>query len=445
MLSHTQVESDQILASQGTSGSGKQASMRKHYPVEQLNMLGFVTVIPLAGRTIGIAVRIAVASLCCFAIFCCWRLARADYLFRKDTAESVRSAIGLVPDAWEYYLRLSQLDPADARKLLESAVRLDVYNAQVDIELGLRYEADGQYDDAEKLLLAAFDVDHTYLPRWSLANFYFRREDVPAFWTWARSAAQMPSEDIGPLFELCWRESPDPEHITQEILNDNPQVIRQYLSFLLRKQQLPAVASIAPRLIRFGAADTDGPFLFSTVNQLVAAGNGNSASALWRLMVDHHWVVADATIPNNGKFAREPLPVSFDWSLPSYAGLHSWPGPSGLETEFAGGEPENCVIAEQTLILMPGSYLLEYSFRTTDIPPNTGIHWQIAVGNSDNPLATSTDLSSETMMQGKLGFSVPPDLTQLRLRLIYQRALGTPRISGMLVIPSVEITALPPS
>ena len=198
-----------------------------------------------AGQTIGIALRIAVASVCCFAIFCCWKLARADYLFRKDTTDSVRSAIGLVPDGWEYYLRLSQLDPADARELLESAMRLDAYNAPIDIELGLRYEADGQYDRAEKLLLAAFDVDHTYLPRWSLANFYFRRDDTPAFWTWARSAAQMPSEDIGPLFELCWRESPDPEHITQEILNNNPQVIRQYLSFLFRKQQLPAVAAIA--------------------------------------------------------------------------------------------------------------------------------------------------------------------------------------------------------
>lgn len=398
-----------------------------------------------AGQTIGIALRIAVASVCCFAIFCCWKLARADYLFRKDTTDSVRSAIGLVPDGWEYYLRLSQLDPADARELLESAMRLDAYNAPIDIELGLRYEADGQYDRAEKLLLAAFDVDHTYLPRWSLANFYFRRDDTPAFWTWARSAAQMPSEDIGPLFELCWRESPDPEHITQEILNNNPQVIRQYLSFLFRKQQLPAVAAIAPRLVQFGTADTDGPSLFSTVNQFVAAGDGISANTLWRLLVDHHWVVADATIPNNGKFAREPLPVSFDWSLPSYAGLHSWPGPSGLETEFTAGQPENCLIAEQTLILMPGSYLLEYTFRTNNIPPHTGIHWQIFGGASDTPLATSTDLSSETMMEGKLGFSVPSDLTQLRLRLAYQRALGTPRISGMLVVPSVQIRTLPPS
>ena len=406
-------------------------------------MLGSLTVRFLPYGWLGIALRVVVASACSIAVFCCWKMARADYLFRKDTAESVRSAIRLSPDEPEYYMRLSQLDGGHARELLESAVRLDRYNAQADIELGLRYEADEDYDRAEKLLLAAYEVDHTYLPRWSLANFYFRRDNMPKFWTWARSAAQMPSDNIGPLFELCWRVSPDPDQIAGRILNDNPELIRQYLSFLLKKQQLAAAVAVSPTLVRYSNAETDGSLLLSMVNRLVASEDGKAANVLWRLLVDNRWVVADTTVPNNGKFARDPLPVSFDWSLPSNSGLHSWPGPSGLETEFTGTQPENCIIAEQAMVLKPGSYLMEYSFRTADIGPGTGLTWQIAAANSDTPLAVSGDLSSDALKQEKLEFSVPPGALLLRLRLNYKRTLGTTRISGTLVVPSVRINARP--
>src|ERR1017187_528370 len=168
---------------------------------------------PLLRRSVGIILRILVAGASLLGIYCSWKIAYADHLFQKDTEESVRSAIRLVPDGWEYYMRLAQFDQGHAGELLAAALRLNRYDAQADIELALRYEAKGDFAGAEKLLLDAFEVDHTYLPRWSLANYYFRRDNIPAFWAWARRAAEMPSDDIGALFELCWRVSPDPEKV----------------------------------------------------------------------------------------------------------------------------------------------------------------------------------------------------------------------------------------
>jgi tetratricopeptide (TPR) repeat protein len=176
----------------------------------------------LLRRSFGLALRITIAGACCLGIWCSWALARADYLFHQDTEESLRSAIRLVPDGWLYYLRLAQFDRFHARELLDTALRLNRYDAQADIELGLQYEADGDFGRAEKQFLEAYDVDHTHIPRWSLANYYFRRESMPAFWAWARSAAAMPSDDIGPLFELCWHVSPDPEQITNASSMTNP-------------------------------------------------------------------------------------------------------------------------------------------------------------------------------------------------------------------------------
>jgi hypothetical protein len=395
----------------------------------------------LLDRSLGIGLRIIIAGACCFAIWNSWEFARADYLFQQDTEDSVRAAIRLVPDGWEYTMRLSQLDRDHTRELLLTSLRLNRYDAQADIELGLQYETEGDFAAAEKLLLEAYAVDHTYLPRWSLANFYLRRDDMPAFWAWARSAAEMPADDIRPLFELCWRVSPDPEIIAQAILNQKPELIRQYLSFLIAKNQLHAVAGIAPRLLRTGEAEMDRPLLFDAVNRLVAANDGDAANALWKSLLADHWVVADTTVPNNSEFMREPLPVRFDWSLPEYSGLHSWPGASGLETEFSGSQPEECTVAEQAMNLASGSYVFAYVYHTTDIPPATGIRWQVIDAKSNTVLVESPDLSSDTLSHSALTFNVDPGTSILRLRLGYHRALGTPRISGSLVVISAKIQA----
>jgi len=392
-------------------------------------------------RSLEIGLRIIVAGACCLAIRDSWKFAIADYLFQKDAEDSLRAAIGLVPDGWQYYMRLSQLDRAHTHDLLDTSLRLNRYNAQANIELGLQYEADGDFSNAEKQLLEAYSVDHTYLPRWSLANYYFRRNNLQAFWIWARKAAEMPADDIGPLFELCWHVSPDPEAIEVALLSEKPEPIRQYLNFLLAKEQLQAVGSVAARLVRSGDAATDRPLIFAVINRLIAGKNPAPADTLWKSLIEKQWVVADGTVPNNANFVREPLPVSFDWSLPEYPGLHSWPGGSGLEVEFAGSEPEDCTVAEQVVILTPGDYSLAYNYSTKDIPPATGIRWQIIDAKSNAMLGNSPDLSSDGLSHSFLFFTVPPGASTMRLRLGYRRALGTPRISGMLVITSTKIQA----
>ena len=118
-----------------------------------------------ARRLLVISLRMIVLGVCALGIWNSWKVARADHLSRQDTAEALRSAIRLAPDDSAYFMRLAQLDEVHSLELLKTALRLDPYNAQADIELGLRYEADGDPVNAEKLLLQAFAIDHTYLPR----------------------------------------------------------------------------------------------------------------------------------------------------------------------------------------------------------------------------------------------------------------------------------------
>jgi len=376
---------------------------------------------------------------CCLGGVVAWNLARADYLFRQDTPQSVSAALALEPDGWRYALRLSQLDEEHASALLKRVLALDPFNAQANIELGLRSEAQGDDAAAEKYFLASYAVDKTYLPRWSLANYYLRHDRPQEFWKWAQSALRMPAQDIRPLLELCWRVDPDPVKIDAVVRTDDPGVLLQYLEFLVKKNQMAALAPVAARLLRSGTMADDRPFLFSIVDRLVTEKDAADALALWRGMEDARWVTIDSSLPKNASFAREPMAVSFDWSLATQTGLHSWPGPTGLQTEFTGEEPERCVVAEQVVALQPGSYRLIYSYRTAEIPAATGVRWQVLDAASGAPIAESSDLSSETDRQEALPFTVVAGQPLFRLRLKYERVVGTPRIAGNLRMISTRI------
>jgi len=327
-------------------------------------------------------------------------------------------------------------------------LHLNRFDAQADIELGLHAEAVGNTEKAERFLLQAFAIDNSYVPRWSLAGFYLRRGNLDAFWIWAHKAVEMPSEKMDSLFELCSHVSANPDEITAKLLSDNPEpiqpvVIRQFLKFMLRKGQMTGAEAVAQRLIQIGAPSRDRSVLFAIVNQMLTVKNAAGAAMLWHALIKQRWVDGPDTVPYNANFNQDPLPVGFDWLLPSYAGLHSWPERSGLETEFTGGEPEECSIVEQTMVLAPGNYTMEYTYRTTTIPRDTGIQWQIVDLSSKSVLAGSPYLSSETEKSSNVSFIVVEGAPLLHLRLIYKRVLGTPRVAGSMIITSIHLQNRP--
>ena len=366
---------------------------------------------------------------------------RSEQLYWKAAPDSLRAAIRVEPDCWWCYVSLSRMDDGHAEDLLRTSLRLNQFNSEAAIDLGLRYEADGKFDQAESTLREAFAVDRTYAPRWTLANFYFRRDNLSEFWKWARLAAEMPAEDVGALFELSWRASPDPTVIESKILDNNPDLLRQWIDFLVRKDRATAAANSAVTLVRNASIHRDGDReqLFSLIDRMVAAGDAKDASTVWHELIAQNWIVGDLSFPNNPAFSRDPLPLKFDWTLGDDSGLHSWAGPSGLETEFTGNQPENCTVAEETVPLAPGTYRLHSLYRTRNIAPNTGLQWEIVDSKSDDVLAGSQFLSTDSTTDLYLPFSVKPESPFVRLRLAYHRQPGTSRIAGTLVVSSVSI------
>ena len=391
-----------------------------------------------------IFLRIAAVCVCAAGMWWSYRLAAADNLFRRDTAESIREAIRLRPETAAYYIRLAKLDADRADDLLGKALALEPYNAQAAIELALNLEAEGQHGRTEDLLKRAFEVDRTYLGRWSLANYYFRRDNWEQFWIWARKAAEMPSSDIGPLFQLCWRVTPDAAEIDRRVVVDDASTLRQFLEFLSTKglksdSALRIAAAVGARLIEHGEMERDRTTALSLVNRLIDANDAADASEIWRQLEIRRWIVADLELPNNGKFARQPVQAEFDWSLPTYDGLHSWPGPAGLEVEFNGKQPETCLIAEQVVLSAAGEHEMRFSYRTKDMKPSTGLSWVAIDSATGQELARSGELLSDGFKEETMSWRVKQGPPLTRLRLEYQRPIGSPRISGLLVMQWAHI------
>ena len=135
------------------------------------------------------SVRVALIGCCLAAAMYALMLSRAELAFRGFTASAVASAIRLAPSNPTYVAALAELEPAHRVGLLHRALSLNGFDSKSLIQLG--FDAEFQQHDAgkaEQYFKQAATVDKMFLPRLTLANFYFRQERIPEFLEWVRHA-----------------------------------------------------------------------------------------------------------------------------------------------------------------------------------------------------------------------------------------------------------------
>jgi hypothetical protein len=117
-------------------------------------------------------------------------------------------------------------------------------DTSANIERALELERSGAVAQAEFILLEAARLDRQYLPAWTLTNFYFRRNAIPQFWSWAARASAL-TRDPRALLRLAnaagtlWR-SPH--------LGNRPEILRPYLDILVTEPRLADAQTVAALL-----------------------------------------------------------------------------------------------------------------------------------------------------------------------------------------------------
>jgi hypothetical protein len=396
-----------------------------------------------------LAIAIAAAG---FAAAGVWsvRLGWADYWFRKETLAGTEKALAITPDQAAYYYRQALLSsddyPARAIEALQRAVALDPADAHSWIDLGLQYETRGDNARAEQCLLRAVDEDAEYVPKWTLANYYFRRNDPPRFWFWAKRAAAMAYGDPLPLFRLCGQMEEDGNLIDRLAIR-NPSVRASYLSYLVGQDRIDLVGPPIQRILEENLP-SDTPLLLAVCDRLLDRSRVDEALHIWNRLAETHRIPfgtrssAMRSPLTNGAFTVAPTSQGFDWRLPEVDGVSAASEESlgGLRLTFSGRQPERCEVLVQRVPVQDNrKYQLRFRYRTSGIATGTGLTWRITDMNGASSLGVERDLSAEQEIQDQISFGTPVGCRLVRLSLVYQRSLGTTRIAGFIVLRSIDM------
>ena len=387
-------------------------------------LLGCLPAAAAREKVRGWAVPAALAGCCAIGVYWSARLATADVFYREDSQASVRRAIQLVPDESRYYLRLAQLyESTNVQPLLERAVQLNPYDADTLIDLGLDAEARGDLPGAEASLIKAAQLNLTWLPRWTLANYYFRRSDSARFWTWAAKAASDASErrDFIPLFKLASQIDSDPATM-MKALPDRPAPLRHFVTYLLQTGETRSIEEASARLLSCGTAGNDRPYVFWAIEGFLSHRQPDAAVHLWAKLKERGWIRNDA----GAGFADQPLETSLDWRYKDVNGVtRSLVGDGRLRFQFSGQQPEETGLVERYIPVRPGvKQRFEWGVDQTRTPASdeAGVEWEV-------DSLSGAVLASSGLHSGGVEFT--PQESIVRVRLIYRRAPGTTRNAGV--------------
>lgn len=408
---------------------------------------------PLARSLSRKIVILAALPVLGYATYWCGRLAWADHLSRAADPAIVARAVRLSPGDAGYRLRLAdaqQNTGADPAAALAAARTLEPGNANTWIRLGLAAEVRGDLRVAERDLLQAARASRLFGPRWALANYYFRRGDASQFWQWARESLLISYGGRSGVFQLCWHMRQDAGIILKRAIPERRDVLNAYLLFLLRENRQAASEPVAIKLAALATPEDQSTMVF-WCNRQLDAGAVAATVEVWNTLCTRHVLPyapldRDRAPLTDGDFAVQPLNSGFAWRLPAVPGV-SW-GISRSSRHFwftfSGDQPEICTPLLQFVPVTPGAaYRFRFGYRTSRIPPASGLRWSVSDGLTGADLASDSPwLGSPDWKREEVNFTAPSG-GLARLSVTCQRLPGSTRIEGSLELRGLSVERRP--
>jgi hypothetical protein len=368
------------------------------------------------------------------------RLAWAELAFRSDSASQTQAALrylGSTPNA-SYAERLADLVPGAETQYLTQALEANPRLTSARIALGLLEEGKGDFVSAEQTLLQAAHYDRQYLPAWTLANYYFRRENADNFWQWARRAAQLNNDNPRPLLRLASLEEPDPKNVLDRLqAGDN--IAYAYLDLLIGSGRLDAAQALVPILLRSKVVRKNQ--LVDLTTRQLQAGHVSWALEIWNALCDADSACVSLD-PEHGPFLSpglsKPDGEGFHPSLTPNSGIAAEWGPNEAAFTMDGTQPDLCPLLEQPVPAPRRGgkhYRLRYEYESSA----TGAYWSMA-GFDSPALAPSPDWHRAEMTISPRAEAGKDSLRLLKLRLVYRRELGAIPAVGEFRLRNLQLT-----
>lgn len=400
--------------------------------------------------------RALAIGACVFAVWQSVQLAIADKVASANSVPALTGAVQYSPNDPRLLARLALArsdagDPEPAvTEQLRRVERLDPYNSEVLMTLGLHEEFDGSRGAAERELKQAAEIDHQFKPAWTLANYYARNGEPAKTWPMLERILKLDplGFDLTPVFDLCWRlAGDDPARILSLIPKNGPKPV-QYLAFLMATNRTDAALQVWPEALnsvrRSESEDAETPRGF--VDYLVRAGRVREAVEVWNQLVASGTIHSAHLDPVRGDSIADPefkFPAGpgFAWRLDDVPGVSSNIYEGRLHLELSTDEPESFRVLSARVPLMPDRrYRLVWKAEAAGAgnAADPGFRFRITEGSVTKdcpPLLTSSSCEFSSAPGDRMGSGY--------LSLEYTRALGTTRISGTLGLSAIHLEPMP--
>lgn len=391
------------------------------------------------------------------AVACSLLLLAAATIFRRAAAD-VQARSGRSPreieracladpgraSCWARLAEARELLGADASPEWRAALERNPRDPSVLAQAAISAESQRAFPEAERLLLQAESYNRLWLPRWTLANFYYRRNRKPEFWQWMRAALERSYGDLTAAFHLCRDAGGNAGFLLDKVLPDTPEIRRAFVSFLIAEHQLDDLPTAAERYAS-AASPSDQQnvtaALIASAESLVTSHRAEPALRLWNHLAARNYIPYGSWSAEsplfNARFQKPLDPPAFDWRTPADEGVTVLFGApvDGVKISLSGRQSEHADLLTQYLVLQPARrYHFAFEFQTPGInTAETALEWVANdVETGDPYLIESPALASPAWTRQSIWLQTPKDARPrlTRLSLVAGRKIGFARMQG---------------
>jgi tetratricopeptide (TPR) repeat protein len=338
--------------------------------------------------------------------------------------------------------------------LWDRAVELNRHDAALLIQSALAHESAGDEAKAERLLLEAAERSRTWLPRWSLANYYYRRGRKEEVAKWARLALERGYGDRTPLYGLCRSAGLTEDEILSRVVGARDVAgIEAYLRYVRAEadgETAGALSRAAEMLFeangRAGVTRTSAEELAQTCETLVRLGEHERAYKIWQRLAERGGLGEvngrdGGALGDAGFTGRSLAAPAFGWAMATVAGVEILAGspPGTAKIEMSGGQPESFVVLSQRVRLEGGGrWALRFeSAENGDLPADGHFHWALENDGEGGEGAMKGWTGGPEWAGADVGWDVEGGFW--RLSLVYRRPMGSARWSGQMRIRNLSL------
>jgi Carbohydrate binding domain len=380
-------------------------------------------------------IAIAIFSFAIIYLAICASMSAAAWLGAQPEASRIQASIYLDPSNADYRHRLGRYDdlvrndPAAAMAHYVQAVALNPHDARYWLDLANSYQllgdSTGQANAIERAIVADPKKPEV---AWEAANLYLVRGQTEKALAEFRLVMEGAPHLSGQALALCWRISPDVDHLLATVIPSQPDAYLALLAQVMSREDTAGTVKVWQALVHAHQPVQDRD-VFGLVNYLLFHKAVDDAHLVWRqgvsLLGMSAYLPSSNNLIVNGSFSLPILNGGFDWQYTTKPGValtldsnESHEGHRSLAIVFAGPDVDEAGIYQLIAVQPDTTYEFTGYYKNEPIDGVGGPHFAVHDAYTGQTYFLSEELTSGTFWKSVVGeFTTGPDTNLLALRV----------------------------